>query len=325
MNLLKSACRISFVLTLFVFACEPEILPAAETPSTSQGSIPADPKVVIFVVDGPRYTEFFGDPSHAHIPHIWNELVPLGTLGTNFRNQTLTETMSGHTSVLTGVWQMLVNDGTQRPNKPTLFEYWRKAKSASPQDAVIISTKSKLAACTFGTDADYGAPWGGSADVGLASDYVVYDHLIQHLDQDTPHVVMASFSEVDLRGHSGVWADYLRQIEIVDSLAVLTWNHLQSDPDYANQTYMFITADHGRHDDAHGGFQNHGDDCEGCRHLIFFAIGPGIRAGYETATPYTQRDICTTAGQLLGILTPKTDGFYMYDIFEPVSTGIQNH
>jgi arylsulfatase A-like enzyme len=119
-----------------------------------------------------------------------------------------------------------------------------------------------------------------------------------------------------------VWADYLRQIEIVDSLAVLTWNHLQADPDYANQTYLLITADHGRHDDAHGGFQNHGDDCPSCRHIIFLALGPGIRAGYETSSLYTQRDVCATVGSILGIATPLAEGSRMDEIFQPASTGI---
>jgi hypothetical protein len=313
---------IGLVLVPLAFACQPDMLPVMAQPSQTQVSDPADPRVIIFVIDGPRYTEFFGDPTHQHIPHIWNELRPLGTLCSNFRNLTRTETMSGHTSILTGVWQTIANDGSERANAPTLFEYYRKATGAAPQDAVIISSKAKLAACTYGLDPGYGPAYAAQADVGLATDYDTYDHLIQRLNVDKPHLVMASFSEVDVKAHSGVWADYVRQIEIVDSLAVLTWNHLQNDPDYAGQTYMFITADHGRHDDAHGGFQNHGDDCDGCRHLIFLALGPGIRAGYEVGTLYTQRDVCNTAGAVLGIATPLAEGFTIGEIFEPVSTGI---
>lgn len=302
------------LLGLAVF-CRPGVLLAA------QAGTPANARVIIFVIDGPRYSEFFGDPAHTHIPHIWNELVPQGTLDTNFRNETLTETMSGHTSILTGVWQRLRNNGTERPPQPTLFEYWRKATNAPPEDAVIISTKSKLAACTHGLDGAYGAAVAGTADVGLPTDYETYDHLIRRLDRDRPHLVMASFSEVDLKAHDGDWDDYVRQIEIVDSLAVLTWKHVQDDPEYANRTYMFITADHGRHDDAHGGFQNHGDDCDSCHHIIFLALGPGIRAGYQTGAPYGQIDICTTAGQLLGIATPESRGKRMVELFAPAPAG----
>ncbi len=313
--------KIGIGLALVALACQSDVLPATAQPDDTRVTGPADPKVIIFVIDGPRYTEFFGDPSHQHIPHIWNELRPAGTLCSNFRNLTLTETMSGHTSILTGVWQAIANDGSERAPEPTIFEYYRKATGAPAKDAEFIGGKSKLAACTHGLDAGYGAAYAAEADVGLASDYDVYDHLIQHLDRDKPHVVMVSFSQVDLKAHSGAWADYLHQIEIVDSLAVLTWNHLQNDPDYANQTYMFMTADHGRHDDAHGGFQHHGDDCDGCRHLIFLALGPGIRAGYECTTPYAQRDVCATAGQLLGIATPHAEGVVMTGIFEHAPAG----
>ena len=135
---------------------------------------------------------------------------------------------------------------------------------------------------------------------------------------------MVSFSYVDLKGHSGVWQDYLDQIEIADSMVFATWNYLQSDPFYQNQTYLFLSADHGRHDDAHGGFQNHGDSCDGCRILPFLALGPNIRTnltlGQEYA--YAQRDLCKTIAGIFGIPAPQAEGVVMADIFEPVATGI---
>lgn len=303
-------------------SCQPEVLPTVPAASPARAPRAADTRVIIFVIDGPRNSEFFGDPTHQHIPRIWNELRPQGALCSSFRNQTLTLTVSGHASMLTGVWQALANDGSERPQEPTLFEYYRKATGAPPADAVIVSSKDKLIACAYSLDPAYGAAYAAQTDLGLATDYDTYDHLIQRLDSDAPHLVMASFSQVDQKGHSGVWNDYLRQIEIVDSLAVLTWNHMQADPGYAGRTYMFITADHGRHDDAHGGFQDHGDGCEGCRQLIFLALGPGIQPGYQTSSIFTQRDICTTAGTLLSVPTPQSQGVMMQEIFKPVSTGI---
>ena len=52
--------------------------------------------VFIIVIDGPRYTETFGDASHQFIPKIWNQLRPLGTLYSRFYNDTVTETVPGH-------------------------------------------------------------------------------------------------------------------------------------------------------------------------------------------------------------------------------------
>ena len=312
----------AMLLAVLAFACQPETSPVATQPRTSRNGAVTGPKVVLFVIDGPRYSETFGNPLHEHIPYIWNELRPQGTLCSNFRNLGATLTVSGHATMLTGVWQVLENEGAERPQQPTLFEYFRKATGALPNDAVIISLKPKLEACTYSLDPDYGPNFGALSDLGLATDFATYDRLIERLDQDTPHLVVASFSQVDTKGHSGVWSDYLRQIEIVDSLAALTWNHLQSDPDYADQTYMFIMSDHGRHDDAHGGFQNHGDPCDGCRHLIFLALGPDIRVGYESATLFTQPGICKTVGRILAIPTPQSLGIPLDEIFEPISTGI---
>jgi hypothetical protein len=284
--------------------------------------VTAKPRVVLFVIDGPRYSETFGDPTHQHVPGMWNELRPQGALCSNFRNLRTTLTVSGHATLLTGVWQTLANDGTERPPQPTLFEYLRKATGAADNKTLIISGKPKLEACAYGLDPDYGPGFAAQSDLGLATDLDTYARLIERLDVDTPDLVMVSFSQVDTKAHSGVWDDYVRQIEIVDSLAVLTWNYLQSDPDYAGQTYMFITADHGRHDDAHGGFVEHGDACDGCQHLIFMALGPEIRAGYEVETLYTQRDVCATVGLILGIPTPHSAGWPIPEIFKPVTTGI---
>jgi hypothetical protein len=277
---------------------------------------PADTRVVLFIIDGPRWTETFGDSAHAHIPGMWNTLRPQGTLCTNFRNEGWTLTIPGHATMLTGIWQHLNNQGLERPAQPTLFEYYRKEKRAPATDALVVSIKEKLDAIAHGNSPDYGPAFGATVDVGQKSDIETYEHLIQHLDAESPHLVMASFSEVDLSGHANDWTGYLRHIEIVDSLAVLTWNHLQSNPAYAGKTYMFVTSDHGRHDDAHGGFKDHGCECDGCRHIPFLALGPGIRADYVTSAHHTQQDICKMVAELLGITADQAEGESFDDIFQ---------
>jgi len=282
----------------------------------------SDTKVVILVIDGPRYTEIFGDPTHANIPRMWSEMRPQGTLFTNFRNEGWTVTVPGHSSIVTGTWQYLDNSGAERPTKPTLFEYYRYARAAPQSEGYVISGKSKLQVCSYSTDPGYGAAYGANAVVGLASDLDVYNTLISTLQNDRPHVVMACFPQVDLGGHSGVWSNYLAAIEGADSLVANAWSYIQSDSFYAGRTYVFVTADHGRHDDAHGGFSNHGDDCEGCRHIFCLALGPDIRQDYTVSNIFTQRDIGVTAAAVLGIPAPQAEGYYMQDMFEPVNTGV---
>lgn len=291
--------------------------------SPSQTAQPADPKIILFIIDGVRFSETFGDPAHEHIPELWSQLRPLGTTVPNFRNRVITKTVPGHASTLTGTWQDVANDGSERPTRPTIFEYFRQATAAPERDAVLVGGKTKLAACAYSDHPSYGSAFGARTVLGLA-DTTVYDSLISILQYDQPHLVMASFSQVDTYGHSGVWDDYVRQIAVVDSLARLTWQYLQSDPFYTGQTWLFISGDHGRHDDASGGFQSHGDPCEGCQRLTFMALGPGIRTGQAVPENYmfTQRDLCPTIGHILDIPTPFTEGHIIFDIFEPEITGI---
>lgn len=284
-----------------------------------------DPKVVMFIIDGPRHSDTFGDPTHQYIPGIWTELKPQGTVYANFRNNGWTLTVSGHASMLTGTWQMLDNEGLERPDMPTLFEYYRAYTGAAADDAVLIGGKSKLAALSYSTHASYGAMYGASERVGPMTDTEVYGELMLALQNDKPHLVVVSMSQVDIKAHSGVWDDYTDQIAIVDSLAVATWSYLQSDPFYAGQTYFFITADHGRHDDQHGGFKSHGDSCQGCQHLIFLALGPDIQSGHVVPQQllYSQPDLGATVASILGIPATLSQGNVMLEMFEPVATGIR--
>jgi len=288
----------------------------------SQAQAPNNAKVIIVVVDGPRATEYWDDPSHAQMPHMWNDLLPQGTLFTDFRNEGLTLTNPGHTSIMTGTWQTVDNSGQTRPDRPTLFEYYRAATGAPMSDCWVVSGKSKLYVCSHGTDPDYGAAFSATEDVGFATDMAVYDELMDVLANEKPHVVLACFPQVDLKGHSGVWQDYLDAIANVDSLVWKTWNALQSDPFYAGQTTMFVTSDHGRHDDAHGGFTNHSDDCEGCRTISCLALGPGVRAGATVDVTHNQRDVCPTAGQILAVPVPRSNGTPMIEMFD-AATGVR--
>ena len=302
-------------LALLLCACHAGVPPSI-SPEPAEAPLP-DARVVLFIIDGPRWSETFGDSLHRHIPGMWNTLRPQGALCTNFRNEGATLTIPGHATMLTGIWQYLNNQGLERPKAPTLFEYYRKTTGAPETDAVVVSMKEKLEACAYGLDPGYGEAYRALVDVSPETDVETYEHLITHLDCDSPHLVVASFSQVDLTGHANNWEGYLRHIEIVDSLAVLTWNHLQANPAYAGKTYMFITSDHGRHDDQHGGFQNHGCNCEGCRHIPFLALGPDVRTGFECTTLHTQQDVCKMVARILGINAEQAGGASFDEIFQP--------
>ena len=55
--------------------------------------------VIVIVVDGPRYSETWGDTSHEHIPFMYNVLAPQGVVHDQFYSQGETNTTSGHTAL----------------------------------------------------------------------------------------------------------------------------------------------------------------------------------------------------------------------------------
>jgi bisphosphoglycerate-independent phosphoglycerate mutase (AlkP superfamily) len=114
---------------------------------------------------------------------------------------------------------------------------------------------------------------------------------------------MINMPGVDPAGHSGDWAEYISALHIADSLIWNLWQTLQLNSIYRNNTTLFITNDHGRHDDAHEGFEDHGDDCKGCRHVMLLAVGRGFPANKIVKRKRTQCDIAPTVGNLLSFPT----------------------
>jgi hypothetical protein len=146
-----------------------------------------------------------------------------------------------------------------------------------------------------------------------------FDSSVVVLRRDHPVISYIYLPDTDHAGHSGVWADYLAKIAQADSLIYELWNVIEADSIMGGKTTMIVTDDHGRHDDAHGGFRNHGDSCFGCRHVMMFAIGPDIAHGLHVNTPRASiRDIARTAGELLGFTTPLSPGRVMSELFAPI-------
>lgn len=263
---------------------------------------------VIIVIDGARYTESFGAKAK-YMPRIWKDLRPKGTIFTNFRNDGQTKTCPGHSAVLTGYWQDIPNDGTVRPLKPTVFELFRKSTGLPAPSCYVVSGKPKLEMLDYSTAEELGAAYGAAFVAGATtSDTATWTSLVNVLDRDHPRLTIVNFPSVDLNGHAKDWNGYLGAIRTADSLVGLLWAKLSADSFYRGTTTLFVTNDHGRHDPAHGDFQNHGDSCEGCRHIMLLAMGPQFRAGAVIREKHAQIDIAPTVGRLLGFAVPGSEG-----------------
>jgi hypothetical protein len=269
--------------------------------------------VIIAVIDGARYSETFG-AEDALIPHIWNEMRPAATIYTNFYNNGLTNTCSGHATIASGTWQYLPDNGTVRPTFPTIFEEYRRQTGADTAQTFVVAGVNKLNILTYSTFAGYGSSYTSAVLTNeKTGDLDTYHNLITVMREKHPILLLVNFKEVDIKGHAADWDGYLAAIKQVDSLIYQLWQNIEQDPFYQSNTTLFVTNDHGRHDDLHGGFESHGDSCEGCRHIMLLVAGPDIKKGQIITEERTLIDIAPTAADLLAIKMPYAQGLSRFN------------
>jgi hypothetical protein len=138
------------------------------------------------------------------------------------------------------------------------------------------------------------------------------------MDTYHPRLMIVNLPDTDLRGHANDWTGYLNAITNADNLIYQLWQKIQADVFYQNNTTLFVTNDHGRHDNAHGGFINHGDDCDGCEHIMLLAIGRNVSQGIVNSDLHYQIDLGPTIGDLLGFSTPQAVGISLYQGSNPL-------
>jgi hypothetical protein len=272
--------------------------------------------VFIVVMDGVRYSETFGDSTHALIPHLYNDLKPEGTLFTNFYNRGITVTRQGHSTLISGTWQAIPNGGP-RLTRPTLFEYYRDEKGVPSAKCWSIFGKGPYAFEPYSSHPAYGSRFagqhinGGGRDNQLSEDTAegnaaVLSKVIEVMKKDQPDIVFINFGYTDHIAHvSEDISAYHAAIKNSDEQMWKLWNAIQSDPYYRDSTTVFFTNDHGRH--THD-FQNHGDHCEGCEHIMLLVLGPDTKKGAVVDKEALQIDVAPTAAELLGFQTPLSTG-----------------
>lgn len=280
-------------------------------------------KVVLVSIDGPRWSETWGDSAGRLIPHRYNDLLPQGVLVNNFSNPGYTYTNAGHTTMITGVYQPINNSGTEHPNEPNMFQCWQKATGFPREKTWIISSKDKIEALADCKNTDWAGNFLPLTDCGVSGlgsgyrhDSITFRRAKEIFTQYHPTLSLVHFREPDYSGHSAVWADYLAGIRMTDQYVWQLWNFLQQDPEYAGVTTMIITNDHGRHiDGVSSGYVSHGDYCIGCTHIELLAMGPDFKQNVRLDTHYQQKDIAPTIAELLGFRMEHGDGVVMKELF----------
>lgn len=280
--------------------------------------------VIVLIMDGPRYTETWGDPSHQYIPHIANDLVPQGAFYPHFRNNGPTYTAAGHTAITTGVYQRINNTGLEFPKHPSIFQYWLKKTQAHRSKAYVIASKDKLVVLSDCRKKKWKGLYRPYTDCGMnglytgyRGDKITFEHSKKILSEKKPNLVLINFMQPDAWGHQANWEKYLSSMKKTDEYIYEIFKFIQTNEHYRGKTTVFVTNDHGRHlDGRKDGFVSHGDNCEGCRKIMCFAWGPDFISGKMMDQEREQIDIPVTIAELLGFTIEKSKGEIMTELFK---------
>lgn len=260
--------------------------------------------VVFVVIDGARYTETFGDNTFSNIPYM-SQLASQGAYLEEMRNEHITKTKNGIPALWTGSWDGsydIVYEGneTQATYSPSIFEYFRKQNNADASQC-FYTIKSIPSLWLQSFHEEYGPDYWPTVISSGSTDTDVLQSTLQVIENHHPQLLWVYLADVDSEGHSGNWNSYISSIQTADVIVNTLWTTIQNDPLYKDSTTMFVTNDHGRHDDAHGGFQGHGCSCEGCQQIMFLALGPNIKENYISTTHHELADAAVTAAHILDI------------------------
>lgn len=307
------------ILSFFIFSC---------SNNDAEAQIKTEDKyqtknVILLVVDGPRISETWEGANKENIPNRVS-LLSQGVFISNFKNNGTTNTNPGHNAMCSGVYENIKNNGTELPGFPSVMQQWLKFTGADKTKAWVIASKDKLEVLNnckleswngkFQPSVDCGINGNGS---GYRADAVTVTNTKEVMKKYSPNVMVINLKDVDSYGHANNWNEYIKAIKTTDASIKELWDYIQSLPAYKDKTTLIVSNDHGRHLDANGGFAEHGDDCAGCRHIEFFAMGPDFKKNTTISTGnYEQIDIASTMAELLGIPTQYMKGKVIKDAFK---------
>jgi hypothetical protein len=122
------------------------------------------------------------------------------------------------------------------------------------------------------------------------------------MKQMAPSLLWITMHDIDI-AHAGTYSLYIEGIRRTDRLCGELWQAIESDPEYAGKTTLFILPDFGRDsdDDAGGnGFQHHRTGDALSRTTWMMALGQGIRESVVFDRQIESTDLVPTIGAMMG-------------------------
>jgi hypothetical protein len=123
----------------------------------------------------------------------------------------------------------------------------------------------------------------------------------QLMRQEAPSLLWITMHDIDI-AHAGAYSLYIEGIRRTDRLCADVWKVIQSEPEYAGKTTLFILPDFGRdsdEDSGGNGFQHHRTGDAPSRTTWMMALGAGVREGVVFDRPMQSTDLVPTLGAML--------------------------
>jgi hypothetical protein len=125
-----------------------------------------------------------------------------------------------------------------------------------------------------------------------------------------PSLLWVTMHDIDI-AHAGAYSLYIEGIQRTDRLCSELWNMIQSEPQYAGKTTVFILPDFGRdadEDSGGNGFQHHRTGDALSRTTWMMALGAGVREGVVFDRPLQSTDLVPTLGAMLNFSAAMAEG-----------------
>lgn len=138
----------------------------------------------------------------------------------------------------------------------------------------------------------------------------------QLMRQAAPSLLWITMHDIDI-AHAGAYSLYIDGIRRTDRLCLDLWKAIQSEPEYAGKTTLFILPDFGRdsdEDSAGNGFQHHRTGDAASRTTWMMAMGPGIREGVVYDRPTDSTDLVPTIGSIMGFSATYSQGKPIFEL-----------
>jgi hypothetical protein len=135
--------------------------------------------------------------------------------------------------------------------------------------------------------------------------------------QFAPSLLWITLHDIDI-AHAGTFSLYVDAIRRTDRLCADIWSMIQSDPEYAGRTAMFVLPDFGRDADetpGGNGFQHHRTGDARSRTTWMLALGPDIRENVVIDRVVDSMDLVPTLGTYFGFSPQFAQGRPVTELF----------